>query len=229
MKILSVTKLVMLTFVISMISCSEYNEIDDKISIKEENRLKSDEIKEQFMLESEEPLDIIKNSKLFNKTIDLFSKTENSELLRGVDFDISSISVAKYVNQETRAILINQTNDLNSNVSYSFVTYGLDDKVFFDYLIVRIERLEADVYLTQFFSSDDEFIGEMIVKDSLVISTRVNELNSKISWNQCVKRAINRMSSGTTEGNVEALLCFAFGPSCAAGTALGCLGVSLFS
>lgn len=174
-----------------------------------------------------ESTQILENMILLEKTTKLVSNFKKANL-NGVEFDIKNTTISEYKDSEFNSIVVPQKNVTEDKVTYSFVTYSYEDKIFNGYLIVRIEELGENFYNTQYINSSNIVIGEITVQDNIVIST-VTYNSNKESWNACIKRAIDRMSSGTTEGNVEALLCFAFGPSCAAGTAIGCLGVSLFS
>jgi len=199
---------------ITLISCSE-NAIEEH----------SEEVNYLFELESTQTLD---NPILYGKTLDLISVSKKSKLLNEIEFDIENITISKYKDSEFNSIVIPQLLTKNDKISYSLVTYSLENKIMNDYLIIRIEEIGDNIYNTQYINSSDQLIGEITVQDSVVISAKSYSTNSKETWNQCIKRAIDRMSSGTTAGNIEALLCFAFGPSCAAGTAIGCLGVALF-
>jgi len=200
---------------IIIVSCSE-NDITEQ----------NEEVNTVFELLSTESLD---NPVLFGKTIDLITDSKNAKL-DDIEFDLDNITISKYKDSEINSIVIPQVMTKGDDVTYSLVTYSYEDKLLNDYLIVKIEDLGNNLFNTQYIDSNEQLLGEITVQDNIVISAKTyGTKGAKGKWNDCVKRAIDRMSSGTTAGNIEALACFAFGPSCAAGTAIGCLGVALFT
>lgn len=178
-----------------------------------------------FILESSFSLT---EGRLYTKTIDLLVKN-NLSVLKSGNAD-NTVTQSSYVGTDINALIVPLSSDVE-NKEVFFITYALEDDVLEDYLTITIEQINEITGRTKFFDCCDELVGEIVVQNNIIVNTNVNITKSANGfgsrWNRCVKNAIMRMSSGTTGGNIEFLACVAFGPSCAAGTAIGCAGVAL--
>ena len=172
---------------------------------------------------------VLNNEKLLEQTYKLI-ESSNIPVLKNAVLENVEITISSYVNTDVKAIIVPLSS--TSLSEETFVTYTLEEEVLNDFLVLKFEQIDANIQTTSFFNSNNELLGSISVKDNVLINSYVNsDLKSTSSflskWNECVKAAIDRMSSGTTWGNVEFLACVTFGPSCAAGTAIGCAGVAL--
>lgn len=165
---------------------------------------------------------------LFEKAMDLFSNSNLLDLKSAANDN--NISISSYVNTDIKALIIELASN-QTNVEEFFVTYALEEDVLDDYLVIKFEELDEVTRKTEFYDSSDQLLGSIIVQDDVIVEAYSGNTKSAngfgAKWNKCIKDAIDRMSSGTTWGNIEFLACVAFGPSCAAGTAIGCAGVAL--
>lgn len=170
----------------------------------------------------------LKGGILFEKTMNLLSNSNLPALKSAAVND--NITISSYVDTDIKALIIELASN-QTNVEEFFVTYALGEDLLDDYIVIKFEELDEVTRRTEFYDSSNQLLGAIIVQDNVIVEAysentkSANDFGEK--WNECIKRAIDRMSSGTTWGNIEFLACVAFGPSCAAGTAIGCAGVAL--
>ncbi|NOU61060.1 hypothetical protein [Marinifilum caeruleilacunae] len=144
-----------------------------------------------------------------------------------VYFDFENTLVCEYSNTDAKALLTEGSG--NSDLKYTLVHYVKEDEVSEESLLITQDFITDTEVITSIYSNS-KLLFKLHVKGEDVISfTTYEELSNQSQtkgfwsgWGDCVGVAMDRMSSGTVYGSIEAMVCVAFGPSCAVGTSIGC-------
>lgn len=206
-------------------SCSNEEQL-----VKESNQIEQ----ASSLLESKQ----LTNQILLEKLNIKIKKDENSlfnELNKSKNFILKSsdVKISTYETSDIKSITIPVAN------GYTYVTFSKEDKISEIGMFIKITQ-EDNKQLVRYYNLNEEIIGGFAVNQGIITHSfgNINETNKKSTltnrgwwstWGDCVGSSLTKMTDGSVEGSIWGLACIAFGPECAAGTALGCAAAATFS
>jgi hypothetical protein len=226
-KIMKKLSLIAILIMVVLSACNRNDEIVNKTEpVQVVNLINSSPLTNQIIL-----------SKISTNVKNEYSLNKAKSALKSAlsSLDLKNAIISEYENTEIRSVTI----PISENLSY--ITYTKQDKVWEGGMLIEIQQ-ENDTYYVKYYNLNKEVIGGLTVHDGIITdaygiitnSTKSSNSLSKVNgwwsdWGDCVGASLTKMTDGSVKGSVWGLACIAFGPECAAGTALGCAAAATFN
>ncbi|NOU61702.1 hypothetical protein [Marinifilum caeruleilacunae] len=207
-----------------------------EIEKKEDNSLIEYKVVDSFKLNNDALLKAIRQKADMNNcmfvSLNEYSTKSTEEI---VTWDFEDATIYEYDNSDVKAILVEGCGSSANKYTLASLINS-DNKISEESIFISQEFISNQEVITGIYNDNYDLLFKIHIKDEEILSlTTFNDIENLSNtkgwfgrWGKCIGRAMDRMSSGTVAGSVEAMFCVAFGPSCAIGTSIGCAGRATF-